>query len=87
MYLQLPPWLRLALDTIFRCAVEVGLMIEDSFEHSARIIKRETDAEREQAWQEQDFLHPGARMKFALRANIKDRHRNRSGEENRNIDK
>src|ERR1700680_3930689 len=41
------PGLRLALDTVFGRAGEVRFVIENGFENSARIIKGETDAERE----------------------------------------
>jgi hypothetical protein len=81
------PGLRLALDTVFGRAGEVRFVIENGFENSARIIKGETDAEREQARQEQDFPHPGPRMQFTLRANIKNRDGDGCGHEDRTIDK
>ena len=67
------PGLRLSLDPIFRCARKIGLVIEDRFEHGAGIIERKTDAQRKQARQKQDFLHPSARMQLALGTNIKHR--------------
>ena len=61
-------------------------MIENRFQNSARVVKGKTNAEREQAWQEQHLFHPGAGMKLALRADIKDRDRDRRGKENRDVD-
>ena len=80
------PGLRLVFDAIFRGALEFRLVIEDRLEHGARIVDRKSDAERDQRRQKKDFLHPGARMQFALRANIEDRDGDRSGEENRNVE-
>jgi hypothetical protein len=85
--LAVAPGLRFPFDTVFRRAGEIRFVIENSFENGPRIIKRKTDAEREQARQEQDFLHPGARMQFALRANIKDRNGDRCGHEDWSINK
>ena len=40
---------------------------------------------KEQERKEQHLLHPGARMQLALRADIKDRDRDRGGKKNRDI--
>src|SRR6266446_7671930 len=74
------PRLRSALDAVLRCALEFRFVIENGFEHSARVIDRQTDAECKKRRQQKHFLHPGARMQFTLRANVKDRDRERRGE-------
>ena len=60
-------------------------MIEHRFEDGAGVVERQADTQREQAGQKHDFLHPGARMQFALRANIEDCDRDGSGQKNRHI--
>ena len=86
MYLQLRHGCDLRSIPYFGRAGEIGFVIENGLENGAGIVQRETDAEREQAGQEQDFLHPGARMQFPLRANIKDRDGDGRGQEDRDID-
>ena len=49
-------------------------MIKNGLEDRARIIERETDAEREQAWKEQDLSHPCAWIKLALGTDVKGRY-------------
>jgi hypothetical protein len=61
-------------------------VVEDRFHDGARIVEGKANAEREQAGQEQHLLHPGPRMKLALRADIKDRDRNRRSKKNRDVD-
>ena len=67
------PLLGFAFDAVLRRPCEIGFVIEDRFQNGAGIVDREPDAESKERGQQKDFLHPGARMKFALRANIEDR--------------
>ena len=69
------PRLRFAFDTVLGRAREIGLVIEDSFKHSARVVEREANTQGEQTGQEKNFLHPRSRMQFPLGANIKNRYR------------
>ena len=61
-------------------------MIEDRFQDRARVVEGKTDAERKQTWKKQHLFHPRARVKLALRADIKHCHRHRRGKKNRNVD-
>jgi hypothetical protein len=69
-----PPRLRSSFDPVLRRSCEIGFVIEDRFQDRTRVVKRETDSEREQARKEQHLFHPSARMKLALRTNVKDRY-------------
>src|SRR2546423_2919819 len=80
------PRLGFAFDAVLGCARKIGFVIEDRFENCAGIIDGEADAERKERREEQNFFHPGARMKFALRAYIKYGDGNRRGKKNRNIE-
>jgi len=61
-------------------------VIEDRFQDRARVVEGKTDAERKQTWKKQHLFHPRARVKLALRADIKHCHRHRRGKKNRNVD-
>src|SRR5205814_8829307 len=80
------PRLGFALDPVLRGAGKIRFMIEDRFQDGAGIIDRETNAEGEERGQEEDFLHPGARMKFALRAYVKDRNGDGGRQEDRHVE-
>src|SRR5207237_4254838 len=53
-----PPRLRFAFDPVLGRSREIGFVIEESFEHGARVVERETNAEGDQTWQKKNFLHP-----------------------------
>ena len=80
------PRLGFALDAVFRGAGEIRFVIEDGFENRASVIQGKTDAECEEGRQEEDFFHPGARIQFALGANVEDRDGAGGGQEDRDID-
>lgn len=61
-------------------------MVEDRFQDGARVVERKTNAERKQAREQQYFSHPCSRMQFALRANVKHRHRNGRRKKNWDVD-
>ena len=86
MYLQLRHGCFLRSMPYFGRARKIGLMIEDGFQNGAGIVERESDAESEQRGQQQDLLHPGARMQFTLRANVEDRHGEGGGQKDRDVD-
>ena len=71
----LPPRLGPALDPVLRRPRKIRFVIENRFQNGARVVEGKSNAEREQARQEQHLFHPGPGMKFALRANVKDRNR------------
>ena len=52
----------------------LGAPTDDQMVGDIKEAKR-TNAEREQTREKKDFLHPGARMQLALRANVKDTYR------------
>ena len=81
-----PPRLRFAFDAVLGRSREIGFVIEESFEHGARVVERETNAEGDQTWQKKNFLHPSSRMEFTLGAKIKHRDRSRCRDENRDVD-
>src|SRR5919198_3080556 len=74
------------IDAVFGRAGEIGLVIDQRLQNSARVVERKANAERKQTRQEQDLLEPGAGMEDALRADVEDRDRHRGGEENRQVD-
>ena len=61
------------LYPVLRRSREIRFVVEDRFKNGAGVVEGKTNAEREQAWKEQHLFHPSARMKLALRANVKDR--------------
>jgi len=81
-----PPRLRFSLDPVLRCPRKIRFVIEDRFQDRARVVEGKTDAERKQTWKKQHLFHPRARVKLALRADIKHCHRHRRGKKNRNVD-
>ncbi|MEY2543785.1 MAG: hypothetical protein QOE81_1246 [Verrucomicrobiota bacterium] len=74
------------LDSVLRRSREIRLVVEDRLQNGARIVKGKANAEREQEWKQQHLLHPSSRMKLALRADVKDRDRDRRGKKNRDVD-
>src|SRR5437660_9872968 len=73
-------------DPVFRGPGKSGLVINHGFEDSASVIERKPNPKREQAGEEQNLAHPGARMKLALRANVKDGDGDRGSKKNGNVD-
>ena len=72
MYLQLRHGCALRSMPYLGVRAKSDVMIEHRFENRTGIVERKTDAEREQAGKQQNFLHPRARIQFALRADVKD---------------
>src|SRR5919109_68079 len=56
------PRLRFSLNPILRCPGKIGAMIEDGFQHGARIVERKANAQGKQTRQQQHLLNPGAWM-------------------------
>ena len=80
------PRLVLPHDAVLGRAREIAGVIEERLEDGAGVIDGEADAEGEEQGQQEDFLHPGARIEDALGADVEDAGGEGGGDEDRDIE-
>src|SRR6266480_4736028 len=60
-------------------------MVDQRFQDCSSIVERKTNSQCKQAWQKKNLFHPCPWVQLALGTNIKNRHRSRCCEKDRNI--